>query len=393
MLKRIRIQNFKSLVDVTIDLAPLTVFIGRSGTGKTNVIDALRFLDHLLHAQVRKKQQSLAGVVSAATKHTQIAIEVDLQLPPEPRTVQYEIVIGMFHNQSSILIHERLSVGGETIFQQMGSADSPHQWNVKPPVISPPDPGSIALGSIHGLPIARRTFLHLTRGLGCYDFPGDVLKSETVPSTGSSDEGGLDDDAQNFLSVYRSILADFTHPERSGELLEVMKQVSPLLMGIDPEQQQAGSNQQRVWVGLRVGGADVLTLQLSQQSEGFRRFFAHLLALYQIPPKATACFEEPEKGIYPAALAALAEQFGGASRSGTQVVLTTHSPELLDHFDPEAFRVFDLRDYATIVGRLASDQVQSVKRDLLFPRELLKEEPARIDDTSNTGGRDAEGGA
>ena len=44
MIKRIRVQNFRSLADVTVDLDPLTILIERSGTGKSNFIDAIRFL-------------------------------------------------------------------------------------------------------------------------------------------------------------------------------------------------------------------------------------------------------------------------------------------------------------------------------------------------------------
>src|SRR5258708_9409383 len=44
MIKNIRIQNYKSLGDVSVDLDPVTVLIGRSGTGKSNFVDAIRFL-------------------------------------------------------------------------------------------------------------------------------------------------------------------------------------------------------------------------------------------------------------------------------------------------------------------------------------------------------------
>ncbi len=50
MIHRIRIQNFKSLRDVTVNLSPVTVFIGKSGTGKTNLALAIRFLRDYLAA-------------------------------------------------------------------------------------------------------------------------------------------------------------------------------------------------------------------------------------------------------------------------------------------------------------------------------------------------------
>lgn len=48
MIHRIRIQNFKSLRAVTVHLGPVTVFIGRSGTGKTNLASAIRSLRECL---------------------------------------------------------------------------------------------------------------------------------------------------------------------------------------------------------------------------------------------------------------------------------------------------------------------------------------------------------
>jgi predicted ATPase len=44
MLTRLRFKNWRSLHDVEIkDLTPITVFIGANSSGKTNIIDALRF--------------------------------------------------------------------------------------------------------------------------------------------------------------------------------------------------------------------------------------------------------------------------------------------------------------------------------------------------------------
>jgi len=48
MIHRIRIQNYKSIRDVTVELSPVTVLIGRSGTGKTNFCEAIRLLRDLL---------------------------------------------------------------------------------------------------------------------------------------------------------------------------------------------------------------------------------------------------------------------------------------------------------------------------------------------------------
>ena len=42
-INRVHIKNFKSIVDLPIDLAPINVFIGENGSGKSNILEALAF--------------------------------------------------------------------------------------------------------------------------------------------------------------------------------------------------------------------------------------------------------------------------------------------------------------------------------------------------------------
>ena len=127
-------------------------------------------------------------------------------------------------------------------------------------------------------------------------------------------------------------------------------------------------------------GDKTLTLPLKTESDGFRRFYAHLLALYQSPPKQTLIFEEPENGIYPGALSLLADEFKAAAESGRgQVLLTTHSPRLLDHFEADQIRVVELRNLETHIGTLANEQREAIEEQLLDVGELLTADPARME--------------
>jgi len=44
LITRLKVKNYRSLADVDIALSPLTVFVGENGTGKSNLIDLLRFV-------------------------------------------------------------------------------------------------------------------------------------------------------------------------------------------------------------------------------------------------------------------------------------------------------------------------------------------------------------
>jgi predicted ATPase len=147
-----------------------------------------------------------------------------------------------------------------------------------------------------------------------------------------------------------------------------------LLHSIELEQ----PGRQRVVVTLEFEGRR-LFFPIAQESEGFRRLLACLLALYQTPPKQTLIFDEPEKGIYPAGLAILAEEFHSHAKGRGQIILTTHSPEFLGHFRPEQIRVVKMHGYSTRIGPLEQGQAEAIREEFLKPGDLLTADPARLE--------------
>ncbi len=139
-------------------------------------------------------------------------------------------------------------------------------------------------------------------------------------------------------------------------------------------------NGTKLVVGHTLPDGQILTLPIQQESEGFRRVFAHLLAVYQQPERQVLVFEEPEKGIHPGALSLLADTFRAVTESGrVQILLITHSPALLAHFSVDEIRVVEMKDGETRVGPVSSEQRESLEEHLLSTDELLTVDPARID--------------
>lgn len=378
MIHRIRIQNFKSLRDVTVDLSPVTVFVGKSGTGKTNFASAIGFLRNFL-ARGREgvDSQDVAALNCATHPGESIQLQLHFDVPGFDGHFVYTLAFDAADPLKKPPYMESLERAGNVIFRQTRTGKTPQgprpvelSWDVEPALVSPPKPGPVALGRLPGLEDAVIAYAALTAGVGIYAFPYDVLK---VPSEADG-ASGLAEDGGNFLRVMKDIAANLQDVTIRKGIAAALRQINPTVASVELDSIQ---NPKTAIVGHRLG-SKTLPLELRQESDGFRRFYAHLLALYQTPPKQTLIFEEPENGIYPGALSLLAEEFQTAPEAGRgQVLLTTHSPALLDHFSAEQIRVVELENLETKIGPLAHDQKENLAEELLHAGELLTVDPAR----------------
>ena len=112
---------------------------------------------------------------------------------------------------------------------------------------------------------------------------------------------------------------------------------------------------------------------LSQESDGTLRLLGLLVALLQEPSPSVLAIEEPELTIHPGALANLADLLTEATRRA-QIIITTHSPDLIDHVPLESLRAVEACDGVTTVGPVADHQKNAVKNGLFSPGDLHRME-------------------
>jgi predicted ATPase len=382
MIKQVHITNFKSLADVTVKLDPVTVLIGRSGTGKSNFVSALRFLrDFIVHRTDQFVQPAYGGwerVISATAPGANMSFGLTFEVKGVAGDYRYEVTFG--RNSSSAaplsLSEEKLALDGRTLFHQRG-----FEWIYEPAIVGVARPDALMLGAVTGIPEVSIAYWALSTGLGCYDFTGLLLPQQARHMVATAEakpgETGLLDSASNYLQAFAALESNVQALNHWREIVAALRCLNPSVKSV--EVQLPGRS--RICVSHQVDGR-LLLLDFDQESEGFRRFFAHLLALYQSPPKLTLIFEEPEKGIHPGALQGLAEDFKACPGAGRgQVILTTHSPELLNHFSYEMLRVVDMQDHVTRIGPVAPEQVEALREQLLFTGELLTVDAARLPDS------------
>lgn len=380
MIHRIRVQNFKSILDVTVDLSPVTVLVGRSGTGKSNFVHAIRFLRDLLlisPAQIHNMLQSPSRTAPATSPNSWPVFEVTFSIPGIDGNFSYQVAFGT--TQTGIgPIHEKLDLGAKCLFHQ---AAVPRQnkmgWSVAPDLAQIPGPGPLALNRIPAISEIVIALTALTSGIGCYAFSDDVLSKSggKITVQAGTYAPGLDDTAVNYLGTLKEIVTDLQDLSVRRGILGTLQQVNPTVASVELNDLMEPTH---AIVAHRLNGKTI-SLSLAQESGGFRRFYAHLLALYQRPSRQTLIFEHPEDGIHPGALSMLAEEFKDAPKKGRgQVILTTHSPKLLDQFDADEIRVVELEGAATKIGHIAEEQREAIEENLLHPGELLTVDPARM---------------
>src|SRR6266849_261835 len=95
MIKRIRIQRYKSLVDVGVNLRPLSVLFGPNAAGKSNFIDALQLLSRIAGSRSLKEafeppyrgkpmesfsfgERGLEGLMTEDSLSFRLEVDVDL---------------------------------------------------------------------------------------------------------------------------------------------------------------------------------------------------------------------------------------------------------------------------------------------------------------------------
>ena|SRR5437773_505475 len=110
MIKRIKICDFKSIRELEVALEPVTVLVGRSGTGKSNFVQAIRFLRNVLlnQEQAINYERGWERIVPVGEKKPKTAIEVIFSIPGEDRDYNYRIA---FENEYQKLQAERLLLG------------------------------------------------------------------------------------------------------------------------------------------------------------------------------------------------------------------------------------------------------------------------------------------
>lgn len=389
MLKSLRVQHFKSLTDVYLEFSPITILVGQNGSGKSNVVDALRFVrDSLRHGLEHAiSERSGMDVLRqySPTRPYALSMELRFEYMIEekglyPATYSFKVV----GSGSNYRVESEEATWFDELYVNDEKSGDWQRTEIQPINYLRDKAGKVFINSQESkqpdLPVDQLGIKSFLRHGDLY-FSRNAIAEELMemrfasiypnilrdPSRPDTDRL-LKENCANWASVLKAMRQRKAGEQMMNKVIELMRQVMPGLEQVTVK--LIGGYLVPQFLVKEAGASKAHFFDPVQLSDGTLRMFAIFLSLYQIPAPGFFALEEPELTIHPGLIGLLADAFKEVSQN-TQLLITTHSPYLLDHFSPEVIRVVSMSNGQTEVSGIRRSQLEAVKEKLMTMSEVM----------------------
>ena len=356
-IESLKLKDYLSVQDDELSLEALNVLIGANASGKSNVVDALRFLRDVLRDDFGPAVGSRGGFLHLACKAS-TAKRVRLRTTFRDDDWSFNWSVVLERENFGFTVREevhRLRAGTPPQQILLSRAGDGWWWSG--------DQGRVNLSerrdrcalaaAAADASFPARAVAAFVRGWGFFDpNPGTLRRASMV-------------DESSALRSYGQNLAARLHAlkETDRERFEHVHSATRDILGVPEKIDFLTSNDDdRVALLLSERG---LKYRIHQAgcSSGTLRMLAIMTALLGTPEATLIGIEEPENYIHPGALATFTEHVLSPERRA-QLVLTTHSPHLLDVLNVPAAVLLVRRDHHQGTRVLREPHPERVRRAL-----------------------------
>jgi predicted ATPase len=339
----LQVRGFRSLKDVTWEPGRLNVLIGPNGSGKSNLLRALSLLQHGARGDLPQEVLRQGGITpllwdgqagDLSWRVTTVASNRDVMPQPgQPIPFTYGLQLRRLGETSSYRIErEVLTVLEHVLEREPGRAltvDSAGQpRTAQAGTIQEEQP----LLSTFNAPFDNAAIVFFRNGLLSWSIYHDLRVDQQAPlrqAAVARVEDRVAADGQNLIPVLHTL---YTGNRDFKRALDAAMRAA---FGSDYEELVfPPAADQRIQLRLR--WRSLRTEQSAANlSDGTLRFLL-LVAIFASPnPGDLIALDEPETGLHPSMLPIIAELAAEAAQR-TQVILSTHSADLLDAFSDVA---------------------------------------------------------
>lgn len=358
MITRLRINNFKSLVDFTLPsggghLPKFSCLIGLNGAGKSTLLQAFDFVAHLhsgdISTWLQERGWKPRDLTSKLGKSNSPSIEFEIQFRfDEDTSVRWE---GRYNTDFKRCTEELIGCNGQVILKSksgtLSYAQDKEAWLVddrQHPELFKLNSRKLhfegSITSVLNLSDEHPAFeilSHFLRGLKSFELLSPHLMRMRAKSAKDIGVGG------EKLSAFLWGLKN----EHGAAIEELMRKFYPRFRHLEISNIQAG------WKNLRVmenyKDTPLLETDATHLNDGFLRVLAIVSQAYS--QHTVLLFDEIENGINPEMLEAVMDFLTGLEK---QVIVTTHSPMVLNYIEDDIARQGVILLYKTPNGRTQS---------------------------------------
>jgi predicted ATPase len=371
-IRQVQIQNYRSFERAVVDLEPFTVLVGPNGAGKSNFIDALAFVQECVSQSIEAAWGRHGGA-EIPTRQQENSVPVGFRLLfdlSERIRVDYAFEI-LIQGVALTVNHERCVIHGSeagTTAYEVAQGRFVQEIPGIRPLLSA---DRLALSAASAAPEFRPVYEFLA-SIRRYSIDPLQLRQWQKLDSGEV----LKPDGSNAASVlshlYKLSKQDQDEEDRYRRLCSLLAHVVPGLLAVEPVSDGRGSDVILQFLQ-KLEGYEPETFSSQVMSDGTLRTLGLLLALYQPHHPSVLLIEEPEASIHPAMAEVLTEVLLDAAYD-QQVLITTHSPDLLDlkELSSQQIRVVSRGRGRTVIAPMSQGSREAVVDRLYTPGELLR---------------------
>lgn len=355
-LRSFRLHNFKAVRDSgTVKFGALTVFIGNNGAGKSSLVEGLEtFRDVVLHGvdAAMSRWRGFEHIWNKGVKHN--LANPAAQRSHYTRPMGFFITLRVLDSVTRARQEISLGEGGNDLFIQheevLEKKAQKREWHIRDAQgkqrlfingvkssfrNGQMEDGQSILGFHLGGELSRWQFLNLVP-----DAMGQPIPQQRAAGQIRLAKNGAN--IAEYLNEIRKVDLD-----AFAGILDALRHVLPFAADLQPT--LTSELERAFYLKLKEEDFEVPGWLLSS---GTLRILALLACLRHPEPPPLLVVEEIENGLDPRTLHLLVEEIRAAITAGsTQVILTTHSPYLLDLLDLSHIVVVERKDGQPVFNR------------------------------------------
>lgn len=350
MLQQIRIEGFKSIKAMDLELSPINILIGSNGVGKSNFISFFKLVNNIY--EQRLQQYSMrSGVDNLLHYGRKTTSEIKGYLKFDNNAYSFKL---------SPTENDTLYISDESPYSSTQLGLFSDSQNIKESIVK-------ETSMMHDKYLSEQL-----ESYKIYHFHDTSISAPLRSKANVNDNRYLREDGAN-LASYLYYLQE-KHPKNFKRIERVIQSVVPFFerFNLSP----SSLDEEKIMLEWTEKEHPETYFNANHLSDGSLRFIALVTLLMQSELPKVIIIDEPELGLHPSAINKLSGLIKSAAAKDCQIIVSTQSVTLLNNFDADDIITVDKEDNQSVFRRLDKESLSNWMDDYsigeLWAKSVIK---------------------